>query len=139
MIPWQMSLRHPSRPSQNHNQQPRIPWPKTTQALTRMRKSLELGNRVVKLPSNQCTGLVRCYYFLSWLIIRSISEMADPEALVRRSSRVSTSLVRWASSPAFTIIPHFTHISILSSTGRLVHFGTNEEASFVFPAPNTSL
>lgn len=80
-------------------------------------------------------------YFLglSWLIIRSISEAAGPEALPRSSSRVLKSLALRASSPAFTIIPHLTHISTLSSTGRLVHLGTNSEASFVFPAPKISL
>lgn len=71
--------------------------------------------------------------------MRSISVLAGPDALVRRSSRVFMSLALWASSPAFTIIPHFTHISILSATGKLVHFGTKIEASFVFPAPRTSL
>lgn len=142
MILWPMLLQNPSRPTRRNHEQ--HPWPKNPQTQTRTRKSLELekrGNMVVKLAGNcnQCMGLVRCYYFLSWLIIRSISEMADPEALVRRSSRLSKSLIRWASSPALTIMPHFTHISILSSTGRLVHFGMNEEASFVFPAPSTSL
>lgn len=76
---------------------------------------------------------------LSWLIIRSISTAAGPEALAWRSSRALTFFALKASSPAFAIMPHFTHISILSSAGKLVHLGTNNEASFVFPAPKISL
>jgi hypothetical protein len=44
-----------------------------------------------------------------------------------------------ASSPALATMPHFTHISMRSETGRLVHLGMKVAASLVFPAPRTSL
>ena len=142
MMLWSMIPRLPSRPSKNRSLHTlfKLPWLTTTPELTRTKKSLEIAKGAVTFKGNNLLGLAEHYFLgLIWLIIRSISVMAGPEALVRRSSRVFTSRALRASSPAFTIIPHFTHISILSSVGRLVHFGMNSEASFVFPAPNISL
>lgn len=83
---------------------------------------------------------VHDYFFgRSCAIMRSISETAGPDAFVLSTSRVLTSLALRASSPAFTISPHFTHISIRSSTGRCVHLGIKVDASLVFPAPRISL
>lgn len=141
MMLWS-TTRLPSQPRKNRSRQTwfKLPWLMTTPELTRTKKSLEIAKGAMTFEGNNVLGLAEHYFLgLIWLIIRSISVMAGPEALVRRSSRVFTSRALRASSPAFTIIPHFTHISILSSVGRLVHFGMNSEASFVFPAPNISL
>jgi len=71
----------------------------------------------------------------SCAIILSISPTALPLALLLNNSNAFTSLAFDASSPALTTMPHFTHISIRSVTGRVVHLGMNVEASFVLPAP----
>jgi len=68
-------------------------------------------------------------------IILSMSASALPLALLFSNSNALRSFAFSASSPALTIIPHFTHISILSATVRFVHFGMNVDASLVFPAP----
>lgn len=94
---------------------------------------------MINAPPKNADAFIHYFLGLSWLIMRSISVAAGPEALVRSTSRVLRSLAFCASSPALTIIPHFTHISIRSAGLRLVHFGTNTDASFVFPAPRTSL
>ena len=72
-------------------------------------------------------------------IILSISPTAPAPALPLSISSPFISLALRSSSPAFTTIPHFTNISLLSCAVNAVHFATNTAASFVFPAPRISL
>jgi len=69
----------------------------------------------------------------------SISKDAAPVAFDFSSSSALASLARKASSPALTILPQRTHMSILSAGGRLVHLGMKIDAALVLPATRHSL
>lgn len=139
---WKRMINHPWSPRLASLLRPRLRGMCLCNHKKLMMKMMRLLEHTVGYVHETTMVIITVHdYFFgrSCAIMRSISETAGPDAFVLSTSRVLTSLALRASSPAFTISPHFTHISIRSSTGRCVHFGIKVDASLVFPAPRISL
>lgn len=139
---WKRMINHPWSPRLASLLRPRLRGMCLRNHKKLMMKMMRLLEHTVGYVHETTMVIITVHdYFFgrSCAIMRSISETAGPDAFVLSTSRVLTSLALRASSPAFTISPHFTHISIRSSTGRCVHLGIKVDASLVFPAPRISL
>lgn len=94
------------------------------------------------LPCSPYIVLFRYIYFLNAALpSRSISRPSwEPRPAASSSlSHASTFLWRIASSAAFTRMPHFSYIVIVSPGARPLHLGTNIAATRGFPACNVRL